>query len=150
MLVIHCNCFCLPTKHTWPPLWNRFSVSKCQAALPKAFRSLWACKDSLLGSWTLLREDFNSGNSYCYSGEVTKKSNSEQLHLMSCEKPLSKLEMLIGRQTLKQRCLTDEEGCMMNQLSRNHLRLHLIPEAPCSSRSTCQGEGERLPQMTGQ
>lgn len=51
MPVIYCNCFCLPTKHTWPPLWNRFSISKCQAVPPKAFPSFWAYKDSLLGSW---------------------------------------------------------------------------------------------------
>lgn len=61
MPIIHCNCFGLPAKHTWPPLWNGFNISNCQAVLPKAFPSLWACKDSLLGSGRLLRKDFNSG-----------------------------------------------------------------------------------------
>lgn len=151
MPITHCNCFCLPAKCTWPPSWNRFSVSKRQAALLKAFPSLQARKDSLLGSSTLQREDFNSGiPSATAKWRSNRESNSERLHPMSSEAPLSKYEMLIGRQTLKQRCLTDEEGCMMNQLSRNHLRLHLIPEAPHNSRFTCQREGKTLPQMTGQ
>lgn len=87
-------------------------MSKHQAVLLKVFPCLQGCKDSLWRSWTLPKEDFNSGVPVATAKRRSNwESNSEWLHPMSREEPLSKYEMLIRRQTPKQRCLADKGGC---------------------------------------